>query len=149
MRAMLGAPDGSLWLYLNSGNAKNPFPSRREIGAWGWGQYNRIVAGDVNGDGKDDLIATRPDGSLVRYLSTGSTTKPYTTGQSTALGGWQSYATLTAADVDGDGRADLVATKPAGTLWLDRDGGTDRFPQTVTIGASGWPGCCRTSRHRW
>ncbi len=132
--------DGTLWLYPNSGNANNPFPTRRLIGHSGWKQFDRIVAADVNGDGKSDLIATRPDGSLVRYLSNGSLTHPYSGRQSTALSGWQDYTGLTAADIDGDGRADLVATRADGTLWLDRDAGRDRFPHLTRLSASGWSG---------
>jgi hypothetical protein len=130
--------DGSLWLYRSTGRAAKPFASHKKIASSGWGQFNRIVAGDVNGDGKDDLIATRPNGSLVRYRSTGKLAKPYVRKQSRALSGWQHYVALAAGDVDGDHRADLIASRSGGKLWLDRDGGTDRFPATRMIGRSGW-----------
>jgi hypothetical protein len=94
----------------------------------------------VNGDGRADLIATRPNGSLVRYPNSGNAARPFRARQATALTGWQNYRTLAAGDVDGGGRAELVAAEPDGTLWLDRDAGADRFPNPVRIATSGWAG---------
>lgn len=132
--------DGSLWLYPNTGNASAPYSAPTQIGASGWNGFDRLVAADVNADGKADLIATRPDGSLVRYLSNGSLTHPYSTQQSLALSGWQDYPTIVGGDVNGDGRADLIAVSSTGELRLDRDAGADRFPDTTGIGSSGWAG---------
>jgi len=43
-------------------------------------------------------------------------------------------------DVDGNGRADLLATKSTGALWLYRNAGSNTypFPGGHEIGSSGW-----------
>jgi DNA-directed RNA polymerase subunit N (RpoN/RPB10) len=82
-------PDGTLWLYVNNGSSSAPYGMGRPIGSE-WQQFNRVVAGDVNGDALADLVATRPDGVLLVYVNTGNTSQPFTTG--TAIGSaWQQF----------------------------------------------------------
>jgi GH25 family lysozyme M1 (1,4-beta-N-acetylmuramidase) len=129
--------DGTLWLYANSGSATSPYTSGTQVGS-GWTGFNRVLAGDVTGDGHADLVATKADGTLWLYANSGSTTAPYTSG--TQIGsGWQGFNRVTAADVTGDGHADLVATKADGTLWLYANSGSTTAPygSGAQIG-SGW-----------
>jgi hypothetical protein len=53
--------DGRLWYYANNGTG-TPYVTPQIIGAGGWQNFNHIVAGDVNADGKIDLVATSVDG---------------------------------------------------------------------------------------
>ncbi|MER7764056.1 FG-GAP-like repeat-containing protein [Streptomyces sp. NPDC097619] len=63
--------DGVLWFYKGTGSAGAPFKPRVKIGK-GWNAYNQIIgADDMNDDGRGDLLARKPDGKLVHYLSTG------------------------------------------------------------------------------
>jgi GH25 family lysozyme M1 (1,4-beta-N-acetylmuramidase) len=63
--------DGTLWFYAGTGNGK--FKSRVEVGTSGWNQFRSIInAGDLNGDGKRDLIAARRDGLTYLYPGRGN-----------------------------------------------------------------------------
>lgn len=68
---------GALWLYKGTGNYKAPFASRTRIGG-GWNTYDRVLSvGDLDSDGKADLIARKPNGDLFRYSGTGSAQAPF------------------------------------------------------------------------
>ncbi|WP_326661310.1 VCBS repeat-containing protein [Streptomyces sp. NBC_00385] len=82
---------GYLYLYPGTGVASKPFKSRLNIGG-GWNTYKKLAApGDINGDGKADLVGVDAKGDLYRYTSTG-------TGKFGARarvgGGWGSYVNL-------------------------------------------------------
>ncbi|MFJ7270802.1 FG-GAP repeat domain-containing protein [Streptomyces sp. NPDC099050] len=68
---------GVLWLYKGTGNYSAPFAPRTKVGA-GWNIYDRLVSvGDLNADGKSDLVARKPNGELFRYSGTGSASAPF------------------------------------------------------------------------
>jgi hypothetical protein len=97
----------------------NPYPQRQDlVGSWtGQGVYSRnsnngawlklgspadlVAAGDLDGDGTDDLIGIWPSqgGVWVKYSQTGSWAKLSSTARHIAAG-----------DMNGDGRVDLVGT---------------------------------------
>ncbi|MEO8889660.1 MAG: FG-GAP-like repeat-containing protein, partial [Jatrophihabitantaceae bacterium] len=132
-------PDGTLWYYRNSGTAGHPYSSGVKIGASGWQGFDKIAAGDVTGDGRADILATTPSGQLWLYVSNGSTTVPYTTGVLIGTSGWNAFNRLAVGDVNGDGLGDIVATKPDGTMWLYRNvhNPSAPFPTAIQIG-TGW-----------
>jgi hypothetical protein len=89
--------------------------------------------GDFNGDGKSDMIIVTPSGSYW-YFSTSSN----------GVGSWnanvyvrtdlplQSVA-YTAADMDGDGKTDLIITDASGSYWYFSNGdGTWKTPYSNT-----------------
>jgi uncharacterized protein YkwD len=73
----------------------------------------RVAAGDVNGDGKADIITSPGAGmaSTVEVFSgaTGGIIQSFT-----AYGGWQGGVFVAAGDLNGDGRADIVTGADAG-----------------------------------
>jgi hypothetical protein len=106
--------------------------------------YDRVMAADVSGDGHADIVATKPDGTLWYYPNNSDSNPghiPFTNG--TQIGtGWTMYNRVMAADVSGDGHADIVATKPDGTLWYypnnsDSNPGHIPFTTGTQIG-TGW-----------
>ncbi len=61
-------PGGALYLYPGTGQAGYAFKGRLQIGT-GWNTYTKLVApGDLNGDGKGDLLGVTSTGDLYRYL---------------------------------------------------------------------------------
>ncbi|RCH65183.1 VCBS repeat-containing protein [Streptomyces sp. SDr-06] len=64
---------GTGWLYPGTGNWAAPFGNRVKLGG-GWNTYNTLVGlGDLNFDGKADLIGRDADGGLWFYPGTGTT----------------------------------------------------------------------------
>ncbi|WP_229075518.1 VCBS repeat-containing protein [Actinoplanes sp. DH11] len=113
--AVAAAGDGALLLYAHGGDNAAPYSTGRQIGT-GWA-FTHLSAADANADGKADLFTVSADGQLRLYSHTGNVNAPYSTGA--VIGSaWQQFDRVHAADVTGDQHADLLATKPDGTLWL-------------------------------
>ena len=106
--------------------------------AAGWGGFSHVTAGDVNGDGKADIVTVSADGGLRYYAHGGENNTPYSLGAVIGTA-WQQFNRVHAADVTGDGKADLLATRPDGTLLLYTNGGNASSPYSTgqQIG-SGW-----------
>lgn len=98
-----------------------------------------IEAGDFNGDGADDIVVNTPDG--VALLQGGPTGVTWT--YTLAVGGGQPmHSTL--ADLDADGRLDLVAAVSGGfgsepRLVIFHGGGDGSFPERVEHPLEGDP----------
>ncbi|MGW6244869.1 FG-GAP repeat domain-containing protein [Streptomyces roseolus] len=83
----------------------------------GWQTYNKVFSpGDVNGDGRADVIGRAKTGQLYLYLGTGSADKPLS-GRTLVGSGWNKFDQIVGAgDGNGDGHADLYARTPDGQL---------------------------------
>ena len=106
---------GASWLYKNTGNAARPYSTRIKI-TTGWSRLQTLYAGDVNGDGRDDLVALTNTGALYLYLSTGSSTAPFNPSINISTGGWSQFRALAVTDATGDKLADILATTADGQL---------------------------------
>ncbi|MFV2117972.1 FG-GAP-like repeat-containing protein [Streptomyces sp. Act-28] len=99
---------GRLWLYPGTGTGA--LGARKLIGSGGWNAMNALVgAGDMNGDGRPDLIAREAStGKLWLYPGrTGALGARVLIGN----GGWNVMAEfLGLGDITGDGRGDLATT---------------------------------------
>ncbi|MDX5483031.1 MAG: VCBS repeat-containing protein, partial [Hymenobacteraceae bacterium] len=87
---------------------------------------------DVDDDGDLDLLLGRSDGSLLLYRNTGTATSPAYTLESNNLGGLginfsRRFLYPATADVDGDGRPDLLTVDDSGKLSIFRN-----FTQDLT-----------------
>lgn len=104
----------------------------------GWGIYNLVNGpGDLNGDGKADLIAR--DTSGVLWLQPGQGDGHYSA-RVRIGGGWKAYNKITGSgDINGDGYNDIVARDGSGHLYLYQGTGKGSAPfkTRVYIGA-GW-----------
>ncbi|MFE0705406.1 FG-GAP repeat domain-containing protein, partial [Streptomyces sp. NPDC058872] len=111
--------------------------------AWegrGWNAYNKVVApGDVNDDGRADLVARDHDGGLYLYYATGNRSAPFASRVKIGSG-WNIYDQLFGiGDNNGDGWADLIGRDTAGDLWFYAGTGDKArpFAARVKIG-TGW-----------
>lgn len=84
----------------------------------GWNGAVSLLAEDVTGDGRDDLVLREPGGLLYLYPHTGDTGQlPYRDRQLIGSN-WQDVDQLRIADVTGDDHPDLVARDADGFLWI-------------------------------
>ncbi|MGW1127880.1 FG-GAP-like repeat-containing protein [Streptomyces sp. NPDC002526] len=82
---------GVLWLYKGTGDQKAPYAKRTKIGS-GWNQYNTLfAAGDLNMDGRTDLVARNAKGELYLYAGTGNAAAPYKPKALIGTSGWNTY----------------------------------------------------------
>lgn len=131
-------------LYLHRGTVGTVPALPRNVVVLGgpeWKDYEILAPGDVNKDGRDDLWARGPDGSLRQFLSAGAAALPAPTVIHTAPAASYPLAG-TVGDLDGNGHADLLLTttpQAPGTGDQMFLGGTGTgFGQPVRIGEGGW-----------
>jgi hypothetical protein len=90
-------PDATLQYYSNNINSNangEPYTGSRQIGDSGWNAFNRVVSGDVSGDGYADVLATKPDGTLWYYpnnINSNANGEPYTGSRQIGGNGWNAY----------------------------------------------------------
>ena len=96
------ASDGLTWIRNDGGRHFTPFPERVARGDYS----ARLAAGDVNGDGFIDCAFSNSNGATVTVVY-GSREGPR---GSDSVATMPSPHALALADLDGDGRADLIVT---------------------------------------
>ncbi|WP_371777474.1 FG-GAP repeat domain-containing protein [Streptomyces sp. NBC_01438] len=124
-------------IYFYAGTATYRLAAKVRVGT-DWKQYTKIVgAGDLNGDGRGDLIALDKSGGLWRYY--GKAAGAVTARVRIASGWGGSYTTLVGVgDINGDGRPDILARDGKGLLYRHSSTAAGTLAAHVTIGTSGW-----------
>jgi hypothetical protein len=138
-----GTATGGTWDRLTS---TGPF---QDAGGWGNRPYaDTVQAADLDGDGAEEVFGRGVDAVQVERLGTdGSFTKMPSLGELTDLQGWDEeyyYATIQAADLDGDGREEILGRGFGGmTVWGYDAAGKKWSPEQRVAGppfgnAEGW-----------
>jgi GH25 family lysozyme M1 (1,4-beta-N-acetylmuramidase) len=123
-------PDGSLWYYSGTGTG-GVSGGGTQVGS-GWNMFSQVVgAGDLNGDGKPDILGVTPSGDLYFYAGTGTTgsgSNPSGLIGGVRVGtGWNMFSQIIAGnDLNGDGKSDILGVTPSGDLHF--------YPGTGTTG---------------
>jgi hypothetical protein len=116
------ADDGTVWAWRNNGGfdgGPNIYPgSPRQIGA-GWGDYTRLLFGDINGDTYDDMVSMDTNGNVRAFANVGGNFP----GTGVVIGtGWTDLPQKTKfADIDGDGRDEIIFVRDDGEVWAWRN----------------------------
>lgn len=125
---------GKLWAY--PGDGRGSWLSKRLLdGSMGTGVRQVLSPGDLDGDGRDDVLVVTTDG----FLDLRPVQADGTLGTAKRIGsGWQGFDQLTApGDITGDGRPDLLARDATGVLWIYRGDGAGSWLGRTKVSA-GW-----------
>ncbi|MFC3808366.1 beta-N-acetylglucosaminidase domain-containing protein [Terrabacter sp. MAHUQ-38] len=140
-------PDGSLLAFRNTGMSAAgavTWAAPLTVGQ-GWSANELPFVGDLNADGRADLMTIKPDGTLWHFLNTGSLSgTTFAAGQKVGQG-WTGYLDMHVVDLDGDARADVLGVMGNGELRAFRNAGVTpastgayvRFGAGVSVGG-GW-----------
>ncbi|MCW2131668.1 FG-GAP-like repeat-containing protein [Arthrobacter sp. VKM Ac-2550] len=131
---------------VRPGSGRGSYSSLVRIGT-GWQTCKQQTAvGDCNSDGKNALLAVRPDGKTYFYLGPGTGRRHGP--RRVVASGWNAYTEIApVCDYDGNGTDDVVFHKKDGTLWLRtglaKRAGSPWFSAARKMGSGGWNGCYR------
>ncbi len=90
-------------------------------GNWsGSAKWQDLLVGDVNGDGRDDILGRTDAGKWWVGISDGAGFRNERWGTWSTLVTWRD---VMVADVSGDGRADVIGRTDAGAWWIARSDG--------------------------
>jgi len=129
--------DNTLTVLTNNGSSVFGSNATYTVGAY----PVSVVAADINGDGKVDLICANFNDRTISVLTNNgngvfSSNATYTVAASPA-----SVVSVTAADINGDGKLDLVCVNRAlvGTLLILTNNGAGIFSSNATYAVGGSP----------
>jgi hypothetical protein len=129
---------GALWLYAGKGNGS--FAAPLKVGT-GFNNFNVVRGhGDFNGDGNADLLVrNKSTGAVYLYRSKGvASTAIWQPALKVATWTNTTYNAFdTVGDFNSDGKADLLARTPGGTLYLLKGTGSTTsaiFATRVSLG---------------
>jgi hypothetical protein len=145
---VLSSPWGLGVLEQSGSTFENPFlaPNGTRLGDWllNTGDNHVVGAADLDGDGADELLVTSPWGIGVLKLVGSTMTAVAMVPNGTRIGGWllntsdNTFGPM--ADYDGDGRAEILVTSPWGVGMIELAGSGFTSPFLAPNGTrfGGW-----------
>lgn len=132
--------DGHLLLYRGTGRLGGStlgLAGPVDLGR-GWGAFDRLITpGDVDADGRGDLLARLPNGVVYQYWVNASGAPRRVR---TIATGWNTLvAILGSGDFNNDGRGDVIATARNANMYEYLSSGT-RMSGAIGPVGSGWTG---------
>ncbi|WP_333736523.1 FG-GAP-like repeat-containing protein [Streptomyces sp. IBSBF 2806] len=123
-------------VFLYKGTSTGKLSARVRVAA-NWSAYKKIVGvGDLDGDGRGDLLAQDRANTLWRYSGNGA--GGFTSPVRAATRWGASFDVVAGVgDLTGDGRADVIARDTSGNVWRFNGGGRGPLGVGVKI-AVGW-----------
>ena len=126
--------DGTLMVLTNNGSSGFGSNATLVVGSYPLG----VAAADVNGDGKPDLIsANLGDGTLTVLTNDGQGGLGYNATLNVGLSIYSAPAFVMAADVNGDGKPDLISANSGDdtvTVLTNNGSGGFALDATLTVG---------------
>ncbi|MFO0982884.1 MAG: VCBS repeat-containing protein [Planctomycetota bacterium] len=100
------------------------------------GSATALCSGDLDGDGDQDIALTTRDPGIIAWLENDGAAAPGFTLHVVAASG--SARSVSAADVNQDGKLDLLLVNNGNVLWLENDGGSPPsfIVRLISTGAS-------------
>ncbi|MFJ2821773.1 FG-GAP-like repeat-containing protein [Streptomyces toxytricini] len=133
---------GDLYLYPGTGRTGTETLGNPVLIGTGWNAYD-LGFGDMNGDGRTDVIGRDGSGNLWVYPHQGGT-GTQSLGSRFSIGvGWGAadWTTLRFADLDNDHRTDVLAHRNDGKLYLYPNtgkGGSSTLDSPSVVGVAWW-----------
>jgi beta-glucosidase-like glycosyl hydrolase len=137
-------PSGNMLYYPGTGGTgTSTFGYPPTLLGSGWNGYTIVGLADLDGSTRPGIVAIDPSGNMLYYPGTGGTGTSTFGYPPTLLGsGWNGYA-VDVADINGDGKPDLLAVNSSGDMYLypgTGGTGTSTFGFPPTLLGTGWNG---------
>ncbi|MFF4389395.1 FG-GAP-like repeat-containing protein [Streptomyces sp. NPDC001552] len=138
--------DGGLYLFPGTGRAGTETFGNRVLIGTGWNMYADLGFGDMNGDGRTDLIARGSDGNLWVYPHKGGTgTEALGTRVFIGDGWWpESWKNIRFADLNNDQKVDILGHAADSNLYIypntSSGDGPISFGSPAFVGDGWWIG---------
>jgi len=113
----IGGATGSVFLFDSSGHFNAGQPSVPAVTVVTGSTQTLPAFGDMNGDGKDDLLVMLSDGTVNLYTHSGGSPEYSAFAADILNAPVTNAASLAVADTDGDGDLDVVASDADGRIW--------------------------------
>jgi len=131
--------DGTLTGWQNNDALNGSWYAPQAIGGAGQVDPARLKFGDLNADGKDDLVRVNDDGTLTGWQNYSALTGSWFAPSNIGGVGPVDPKQLRLADLNGDHKADLIKIGTDGSLtaWQNNDGLAGSWFAPVNIGGVG------------
>ncbi len=120
----------TILVYLNNGDGTFSAPVTTTLTVPGIGGLGALVSGDVNEDGKQDLLVAPVGGNQVGIVLLGNGDGTFTQGP--FVSGSYGFLSATLVDINGDSHLDLVSAQNGNTYVALGDGKGNFLQQQVT-----------------